>query len=181
MEEIFRDIKGAEGNYMVSNKGNVLSLHFGKTGKPGLLSPKPNRGGKYRSVDIRLNNGEKKTLLVHRLVAEAFLPNPGNLEQINHKDEDGTNNKVDNLEWCSRSYNCSYGHRMDNIKKANSRAVIQYTLDGKFVKEWNSASEASRAMCGHYSSSIKDCCKGILSSCFGFKWGYKESHWERGL
>ena len=181
MEEIFKDIKGAEGNYKVSNKGNVMSMHYGKTGVPRLLSLKPNRNGKYKTVDLRFNNGEKKTLLVHRLVAEAFIPNPDNLEQVNHKDEDGNNNNVENLEWCTRSYNCSYGHRTDNIKTSNSRKIKQYTLDGKFLKEWNSATEAGKAIKGKYISSIMHCCKCRLKSACGYIWKYSENNWIRGF
>lgn len=177
--EIFVDIPGTNGNYKISNYGNVLSVSYGNTGKPKLLTPKLISKGKYYAVDIRIN-GDKKTVLVHRLVAKMFIPNPDNLPQINHKDENTHNNKSDNLEWCSRSYNCSYGNRMSKIKKANSRPVLQFSLSGEFIKEWPSATEAGKSITGKYCSTIKDCCKGKTKTCLGYKWEYKDAYWKRG-
>ena len=128
MIEEWRDIKGYEGIYQVSNLGNVCSLdrvikHYPKDyfqeGK--VLSPALSRNG-YPMV-ILVNHNKRKTRNVHRLVAEAFIPNPNNLPQVNHKDENKTNNCVDNLEWCTQKYNLNYGTRNIKISKARKGGV----------------------------------------------------------
>ena len=112
-EEIWRPIVGYEGLYEVSSYGRVRSLDRYVKGKSyrlhkgKVLSPGKNSRG-YLSAVLSYN-GKHKAITVHRLVAETFLPNPDNLPEINHKDEDKTNNSVDNLEWCDRSYNNNYG------------------------------------------------------------------------
>lgn len=95
--EIWREIKGYEGCYSISNLGNVKNIITGK-----ILNPALKRNG-YLSVDLRY--GRSKTVSIHRLVAEAFIPNPLGLPYVNHKDEFKTNNKVENLEWCTAKYN----------------------------------------------------------------------------
>ena len=118
MIEEWRPIVGYEGLYEVSNTGQVRSLdrydnrNCFRKGK--VLSPGKNTKG-YLFV-ILTCNGKRKTINVHRLVTEAFLPNPDNLPEINHKDEDKTNNSVDNLEYCDRSYNINYGSRKDKVR-----------------------------------------------------------------
>ena len=89
-------------NYLVSDKGEIYSLYTNK-----YLSPRITELGYL--VVILTHNGIKKSKRVHRLVAEAFIPNPNNLPEINHKDENKLNNSVDNLEWCNRTYNNNYG------------------------------------------------------------------------
>ena len=122
MSEEWRSIECYEGLYEVSNTGRVRSvdryvkysngqihLHKGK-----VLSPvKSNLG--YLLVSLCCN-GKYKSISVHRLVAQAFIENPDNLPEINHKDEDKTNNSVDNLEFCDRSYNNNYGSRKDKVR-----------------------------------------------------------------
>ena len=115
MVEIWKDIKGYEGKYQVSNMGNVRSH---TTGEWKLL--KQQTDSKQRT---KVHLGDPNvTINVHRLVAEAFIPNPDNLPQINHKDENRANNCVDNLEWCDNTYNLNYGTRnaraSESIKKA---------------------------------------------------------------
>lgn len=95
-----RDIEGYEGLYKVDGRGQVWSCKTGRT-----LTPK--KRGKYLSVSLR-KEGSRKNFSIHRLVAKAFIPNDGNLPEVNHKDEDKHNNRADNLEWCSKSYNQSY-------------------------------------------------------------------------
>ena len=115
MIEEWRPIEGYEGLYEVSNLGRVRSLDmYVKVGygnyrlhKGKVLSPTKNKNG-YLKVNLYCN-GKQKTIDVHRLVTEAFLPNPDNLPQVNHKDENKTNNRVENLEWCDVKYNLSYG------------------------------------------------------------------------
>ena len=118
MEE-WKDIKGYEGIYQISNKGRVKSLNRidsrGRKRNEKILSPTPINGG-YLHLNL-YKNGKKKPYLIHRLVAEAFLPNPDNLPVVNHKDENKLNNNVENLEWCSVEYNNKYGTRQERITK----------------------------------------------------------------
>lgn len=115
MEE-WKDIKGYEGIYQISNKGRVKSLGNNKTRKEKILKPKPANNGYIRVYLCR--KGEKpKPFLVHRLVAEHFILNPDNLPVVNHKDENKLNNNVENLEWCSVEYNNKYGTRQERITK----------------------------------------------------------------
>lgn len=106
MEEIWKDIDGFEGLYQVSNFGNVMSLNYGNRGYAKKLTPKFNNSGRLW-VEL-LKGGKRKCMLVHRLVALAFIPNPNNFPQINHKDENPKNNFAFNLEWCTQSYNNHY-------------------------------------------------------------------------
>ena len=118
IEEIWRPIEGYEGLYEVSNTGKVRSLdrydnrNCFRKGK--VLSPIKDTDD-YLKVNLYCN-GKNKKCLVHRLVALTFIPNPDGLPQGNHKDEDKTNNNVDNLEWCNRKYNVNYGSRKDKVK-----------------------------------------------------------------
>lgn len=105
--EEWRDIKGYEGLYQVSNLGKVRN----KKGKV-LKQYRNNKG--YPCVHMYKNN-KYKTKNVHRLVAISFIENPNNLPQVNHKDEDKTNNVVTNLEWCTNKYNCNYGNHRRNV------------------------------------------------------------------
>ena len=116
IEEIWRPIEGYEGLYEVSNLGRVRSLDrfFYRLHKGKVLSPTKDRYG-YLTVTLNYN-GKSKTIKIHRLVAQAFLPNPDNLPQVNHKDEVKSNNCVDNLEWCSAKYNVNFGTRQERYR-----------------------------------------------------------------
>jgi len=105
--EIWLDIANYEGKYQVSNIGNIRSINYHRSGVDKLMKTQKLNNG-YYSVGLTLN-GVTKRFLVHRLVAEAFIPNPDKLPQVNHKDEDKSNNIVDNLEWCTFEYNLYYG------------------------------------------------------------------------
>lgn len=108
-EEIWKPVVGYEGLYEVSSYGRVRSLRRGR-----ILTGTINRDG-YVRCHIKVN-GVLKSHFVHRLVAEAFIPNPDNLSCVNHKDEVKINNSVENLEWCDRKYNNNYGSRMDKTR-----------------------------------------------------------------
>ena len=169
MKESWKDKKDYEGIYQVSNCGRVKSIKFGKE---RILKLTKDKDG-YLIVNLYKNN-KSKTFKVHRLVAEAFLPNPDNLPLINHKDEDKSNNIVSNLEWCDVKYNTNYGTRNKRIGKSNtngkrSKPVLQYTLDGKFVREWESYRECKRNGFNH----VSECCRGKRKSCGGYIWRYK--------
>lgn len=112
-EEVWKDIKGYEGKYQASNLWRIRSLNYARRKQIRVLKPGIEKTRGYLSVTL-LNKGKQKTKPVHRLVALTFIPNPNNLPQVNHKDENKLNNCVDNLEWCNAKYNCNYGNR--NIK-----------------------------------------------------------------
>ena len=133
MEEIWKDIPGYEGQYQVSNLGRVKSLDRFITqmnhGKlitrryPGkIFNLKPDNTTGYVAVVLHKDN-VPTDYLVHRLVAQSFIPNPDNFPQVNHKDENTSNNCVDNLEWCTNSYNVNYGSRNEKVR--NSLKGIQ--------------------------------------------------------
>ena len=197
MEEVWKPVAGSS-YYEVSNLGRVRSLNryiyrtikgtlckYLKEGR--LLSP--NLINKYYSVTLISDDGLKKIIRVHRLVATAFLPNPDNLPAINHKDENKLNNNVENLEWCTFKYNSNYnnlGHRISEILRnhiGKSRPVLQYDLNDVFVKEYPSIIEAERKT-GISNVSIGKCCKGFyidkgkkvnINKAGGFKWKYKNN------
>ena len=173
MEEIWKDIPGYEGLYKVSNLGNVKSLNWRNTGEEKNLWLKPHNKG-YLQVELA-NGGTKKCFVVHRLVAIAFIPNPDCLPQVNHKDEDKTNNCVENLEWCSRSYNARYSldrHPERKRKGQNSeRGIVQLTASGEFVKEWVRSRDVFLET-GMSDWSISECCRGNRKTAYGYKWQY---------
>ena len=119
--EIWRDIEGYEGLYQVSNLGRVRSLNYNRTGKVQNMKLGTYPNG-YKMVDLKKNK-KRKAHLVHRLVAKAFIPNPNpdQLCEVNHKDEDKANNTVDNLEWCSHIYNQYYGTKRERQAKSKGR------------------------------------------------------------
>ena len=111
MNEIWKDIKGYEGLYKVNDKGNVKSLNYNKTGVEKELKQSINTHG-YCFVEL-----SGRTKLIHRLVADAFIPNPDNMPQVNHKDENKLNNCAENLEWCTATQNANYGTNRARISK----------------------------------------------------------------
>lgn len=172
--EIWKPKKDYEGLYEVSNFGNVMSLNYRGTGKSKLLKPNKNKKG-YLHVSL-CKNGKLKTFRVNRLVAETFIPNPDNLPQVNHKDENKENNSVENLEWCTPKYNCNYGTCIQRRAKTQtngkrSKIVLQFTLDGELVKEWSSRNECERN--GFNRGGVYLCCIGKKPQYKGFIWRYK--------
>ena len=162
--EIWRDIAGYEGLYKVSTEGNIKSIKRNK-----LLSLYTNHGG-YKKVDLCKNN-TRKHYSVHRLVAQAFIPNPDNLPQVNHKDEDKSNNCVSNLEWITHKDNCIYGTRLERMSKTRSKPIIQLSLDGTFIREWDSTREAAKFI-GCFRQNINNCLRGVTKTAYGYKWRY---------
>ena len=172
----YRDIEGYEGHYMVDAKGNVFSLKRKK-----IMTPCKSNNG-YMQVHLSID-GVMKSHKVHRLVAKTFIPNPYNLPQVNHKDEDKTNNCVENLEWCTQSYNMNYNDGQkrraasrdyEEISKkrseAQSKEVTQYDFDGRIVAIWRNAYVAEEH--GYNRTMINQCCLGNKKSHKGYVWKY---------
>lgn len=169
MKEIWKPIKGYEGLYEVSNLGRIKSLNAYNHNIEKIMSCPLHHSG-YKIVSLKVN-GKSKTFNIHRLVAETFIPNPYNLPCINHINEIKTDNRIENLEWCTYKYNCNYGSRNKKIGCHSRRKVNQYDLEGNFVKTWNSISEACQQL-NCFSSGIVLCCQGKHSNCKGFIWRY---------
>lgn len=184
LNEIWKDIKGYKGLYQVSNFGQIRSLDRYDSSNhklKGKIMKLNNDGRGYLNINL-YNNGKQKKFLVHRLVAEAFIPNPNNLPEVNHKDENKTNNRVDNLEWVDRKTNCNYGTRNKKISEKTigtrynridlSIPILQYSAEGQFIKEWPSAIEIKRQLKIN-DSYIALCCKGKFKTAKGYIWKYK--------
>lgn len=180
-EEIWKPVMGYEGYYECSNLGRVRSVdrYVNNRHKNGLqfkrgqiLKTASQRG--YRIL-ILSKEGKQVCKKVHRLVAESFIPNPDNLPFVNHKDENKTNNCVDNLEWCTVKYNSNYGtateKRLNNAKK-HSKPVLQFDLNGNFIKEWSSINLIEKEL-GYFSALIIGCCKQKYKQGYGYIWRYK--------
>lgn len=171
MDEIWKDIKDYEGLYEVSNWGRVKSLPRNGTVKYArILKPCTDRCG-YLFVGLYKNN-KQKNFFIHQLVAQAFLDNPNNLPQVNHKDENKQNNNAENLEFCDCKYNVNYGTAIARRSKKISKPVLQYDLEGNFIKEWKSAKQAEREG-GFNHENITTCCKGRQKTHKDFIWRYK--------
>lgn len=161
MEEIFRDIEGYEGLYQVSNLGRVKSSNYHMTGKEKFLKPLKQQGGYFQVMLCK--EGKYKHCYVHRLVASTFIENPYNLPQVNHKNEDKTNNSVDNLEWCTSKYNINFGTRTEKVSKQVK------CIDTGIV--YPSTRYASRQT-GVNQASISSCCNGKLKTAGKLHWEY---------
>lgn len=176
--EVWKDIKGYEGYYQISNLGNVKScnrqikrLNHLKNLKEKLKKSTLDKGTGYYCVVLSKNNKRNKCY-IHRLVAEAFIPNPDNLPFVNHKDETRTNNRIENLEWCTPLYNNTYGTLLKRLKNLKGKIIYQYDLEGHFIKKWESSMEISRTLKLSQSNIIK-CCKGKRNKVGGFIWRYE--------
>lgn len=162
MEEVWKDIEGYEGLYQVSNKGNVKSLKNNKGKYKEKLLKQSKESNGYLKVTLR-KKYKKKTYLVHRLVAKAFIENPNKLPCVNHKDECKTNNVVSNLEWCTYKYNSNYGTHIKRVSESQindpnkSKQVYQYTKDGELISVWKSTSECGRN--GYNFGNVASCCR----------------------
>lgn len=166
---MIKKIQGFD-NYSVDENGNVFNTKRGKK-----ITPTHEKNG-YMSVGL-CSKGKIKRMKVHRLVAEAFIPNPYGYPCVNHKDENKRNNNVGNLEWCTHQYNNSYGINKPTTNAINARKkpVCQYTVDGKLIAVYESACEAQRKT-GVRQQNISGCClqRKYFKTAGGYVWKYKE-------
>ena len=160
--ELMRDINGYEGLYAITSCGKVWSYRR----KRFLTNGKGNNG--YYSTTLT-KNGEKKRFLIHRLVAEAYLPNLNNLPQVNHKDENKEHNYISNLEWCDAKYNSSYGTKGERSARKNGKAVYCIELNRMF----ESIQQAGREL-GISASHISEVCRDIYEHTKGYHFYYME-------
>lgn len=177
MFERWKPIKDFEDLYEISDWGRVRSLErkvkckdYTRIVKSRIL--KLCSDGRYTTVCLSKGN-KKKTFLVHRLVAEAFIPNPNNLPEINHKSECKSFNHYSCLEWCDKFYNNRYGTIKDRRVKNNTfiKKINQYSLDGEFIREWPSQTEIARNL-GCSLTVIWACCNGLQKTACGHIWKY---------
>ena len=175
MEVVWRPVVNYEGLYEVSDCGQVRNVK-----RCSLLKNLKTQFGYYQVYLYK--DGQRKGLKVHRLVAEAFIPNPLGLPQVNHKDEDKTNNFAGtpendytdgNLEYCTTAYNNSFGTRPKRAAEHKCKPVLQYTKTGDFIREWKSIIEVKREL-GYGNGNISNCCLKKLKSAYGYIWKFKE-------
>lgn len=167
----WKDIKGFEGLYKVSTRGTVFSVR-----NNCIIKTSYNNSG-YEIVNLYCD-GKQYSFLVHRLVAQAFIPNDNNFPCVNHKDEDPSNNNIDNLEWCSYSYNFHYGNspikaRQNHLNHKKMSKPVICLKNGVVIKEYPSVREAERQT-GIKNQNIVLCCQGKINTSGGFNWEYKQ-------
>jgi hypothetical protein len=180
MQEIWKDIKGYEGLYQVSNLGRVKSLLFHNNvvtkKREKILAQRISNSG-YLMVGLNKNSKGKK-LYVHRLVAEAFVENPLCKKEVNHKDGNKLNNNANNLEFCTPSENIKHSYEkklhipLRNENNRQSRPVIQYDLNMNLLEVFPSIAEAKRKT---NISCIRPCCGEKINTCGGYIWEYAKS------
>ena len=182
MEEIWKPVVGYEGVYEVSNMGRVKSLERKvpkgdgeRTVKERILKLRTDRYG-YLTVGLYAG-GKPKKFLVHRLVCQTFHENPDNKPQVNHINEDKTDNRACNLEWCTCKQNINHGTAKERSAKNRSKSVGQYTLDGELVKIWASTMEVER-QAGFNHGNICNTVRGKYKQAYGFIWKYKDETME---
>lgn len=161
-KEIWKEVPNSDGKYKVSNQGRVMS-YFTKD-RPIILKPDNTNSG---YLQVTLYMPERIRLKVHRLVAMAFIPNPDNLPQINHKDENKLNNCADNLEWCTAKYNANYGSHNKKVALARCKKIRCVETDMRF----NSIMEAADYF-GFDFSHIAKVCRGVWKTCHGYHFEY---------
>lgn len=201
MKEVWKNIEGFEDFYQISNIGRARSVDRIISDKNGLLKNIKGRllkqskySNGYCFVGLSID-GRYVQKTIHRIVSKHFIPNPNNLPEVNHIDENKENNAAVNLEWCTHKYNCNYGTRNDRwrvtakkreivkgknnpmygkIGKNNPRSIqiVQYDMNGEFISEYDSAACIERKF-GYNPSSIAGVAKGRYKQAYGYIWRYK--------
>ena len=181
MEEVWKDVQGYEGIYQVSNLGNVKSLdrevkckNSIRLYKGKILSQCKDDKGYYR---VLLSvAGKHKSAQIHRLVAEAFIDNKNKFPEVNHKDENPSNNRVDNLEWCEKIYNLSYGTGRIRSIESHRKKILQFDMNNNLISEFEGVNIAAKAIGKPKdATAITKCCQGKFKTAYGYIWKYKEA------
>lgn len=184
--EIWKDIQGYQGLYQISNLGNIKSFPRKYSIKnERILKPAKTSKGYY--FVYLYKNGKAKMYLLHRLIAESFIPNYNNKPCINHINGIKTDNRIENLEWATYSENTKHSYKIGLEKKSEKqkencrklgkslgKSILQYDLDGNFIKEWISSAEAGRKLKINQSNIIA-CCLNKRKKAGKSKWKYKEN------
>lgn len=165
VEMEWRTVKEYE-RYEVNTKGEIRHKK-----RKHILTPRKNSGG-YLYVSFNIE-GKRKNFAVHRIVANAFIPNPNGYSKVNHKDYDRTNNNVDNLEWVSSSQNKKHAYKKEENHLSRAKEVNQYSKEGVFIKTYSSVSEAAREM-NCTVGAISNCCLGRSKTSKGYRWSFSE-------
>lgn len=177
--EEWRPIEGFEGIYEVSNMGRVRSLDrvimIGGTQPYGYHGSVISQRYTGRIFTVTLNQGRKsKGFSVHRLVAKAFVDGYFDGAEVNHKDEDPTNNRADNLEWCNNNYNKKYGTAKQRMIESRSHPVLQCDMQGNLLHEYPTIKDAAAAVGMKYDKTLRLCCQGLRGQAYGYIWKYKK-------
>lgn len=168
-KEIWKPIKGYEGLYEVSSFGRVKS-HRQKKGD-AIRKCAVNSKGYYQLI-LMCKTHMEKTITVHRLVAQAFIPNPDNKPYVNHKDGNKLNNAVSNLEWCTARENSV--HAIQTGLANSNRGVCAYNAEGELVAEFDSIAGAALLLQKGHATAISHCLSGKSKTAFGYKWAYAQ-------
>ena len=177
IKEVWKDIEGYEELYQISNFGNVKSLHFNHSSYSKLLTNRIVNEG-YCQV-VLYKNKIRKAFYIHVLVANAFIPNPLNLPEVNHKDGNKINNHISNLEWVTSQENSIHAVEtgLRTVPKGSehyrSKKINQFDKSRNFIKTWDSMCEISRVL-GYATSNIFKCCNNQIKSAYGYIWEYVE-------
>lgn len=180
-KEVWKDIPGYENMYQASTLGRIRSVTrwvraSNKYLKQGVIRKLKKDTKGYFQVGLSKNGIEKKKK-VHRLIAMTFIPNPNSYPQVNHKDEDKENNRVENLEWCDNYYNCHYGTVIERRKNSQGKEIEKYDLNGNFIEKYSSITEAEKK--NGVVIPMSDIRKGIQKTAGGYIWKCEDNRYSK--
>lgn len=178
-KEVWVNIKGYEGLYEISNLGRIRTIPreryngFGKHWVDSIIR-KPQMSNKGYHILRLTKDGVTKNYRVHRLVAQHFIPNPNNYKIINHINEIKTDNRVENLEWCTQQYNLEYGNTRLRQSIGQSIPVVKCDKNGNIIKKYDSMISVKDD--GFNNGCVGMCCSGERQSHGGYKWRYADDN-----